>query len=187
MMLFERWARQFAREGMQRVAGLRRMALNGSEQNRRLLIRVDDLDSRTLEVLAKQGPADVRLAVAQHPNLHEELAKSLLENERIVDPAFKAALRHRLAAWRAEDVVDDEVAIGADSASTATPTDYGRVSAAEAEIPTPPAYMVPTSIEPVEPAPMSAVAHDPEPAITPAEAFLATDEAGSPAHEVDGV
>jgi hypothetical protein len=105
-MLFERWVRQFAKDGIERLVDLRRMAMNGSEQNRRLLIRIEDLDSRTLEVLAKQGPEDVRLQVAHHPNLHEELARSLLDHPRIVDAAFKAVLRQRIAAWERENEAD---------------------------------------------------------------------------------
>lgn len=102
-MLFERWVRQFAKDGVERLADLRRMALNGSEQNRRLLIRLEDLDARTLAVLAKQGPTDVRVQVARHPNLSEELARSLLQQPQIKDTAFKEILRHRIASWEAGD------------------------------------------------------------------------------------
>lgn len=112
-MLFERWIRQFAKDGLRRIADLRRMAMNGSEQNRRLLIRVDDLDARTLEVLAKQGPDDIRLAVAHHKNLHEDLARSLVANERIHDTAFKAALTSRLAAWQSEAQAAPDLAVAA--------------------------------------------------------------------------
>lgn len=101
-MLFERWIRQFAKEGIERIVTLRRMAMNGSEQNRRLLIRLDDLDARTLAVLAKQGPADVRLQVARHPNLDEPLARALLHQPQITDGAFKEVLGQRIAAWEAQ-------------------------------------------------------------------------------------
>lgn len=176
MVLFERWVRQFARDGLKRIADLRRMAMNGSEQNRRLLIRIDDLDSRTLEVLAKQGPEDVRLAVAQHPNLHEDLAQSLLDNERIADAAFKAALKKRLGQWRAKDQAADER------------TDAASLRAAVEPAPTPSEAPAAIPAAPVaEPEPfvtITATALGPRIELASDDAAAAMDDAPPPQEEI---
>lgn len=71
---------------------LRALAANGNEAARIRLAEEPDLDQKTLEILARRGPRQVRLAVATHPCLLASTARNL---SRLDDVEFQAALNVR--------------------------------------------------------------------------------------------
>lgn len=75
-----------------RGAQLRALAANANEATRIRLSQEPELDQRTLEILARRGPRQVRRAVAAHPSLQAATARNLA---RLDDAEFQAALSAR--------------------------------------------------------------------------------------------
>lgn len=94
--------------GAGQIASLRAAAMNGNDSMRLRVAQEAELDQKTLEVLARKGPTQVRLLVASHPNLTPETAQRLARH--VQDPLFGDALARRFFE-RAEAAVLDVPAV----------------------------------------------------------------------------
>lgn len=93
-------------EGVQ-SAQLRKRAMNGTVAIRTAIAKQAKLDAGTLEILARQGPHSVRLLVANHQDLTQEVARIL---ERYGDTRVKAVLKKRFGADEAASDVAPKAA-----------------------------------------------------------------------------
>lgn len=93
-------------EGLQ-SAQLRKRAMNGTVAIRTAIAKQAKLDAGTLEILARQGPHSVRLLVANHQDLTQEVARIL---ERYGDTRVKAVLKKRFGADEAASDVAPKAA-----------------------------------------------------------------------------
>jgi len=87
--------------------------MNGTVAIRTAIAKQAKLDAGTLEILARQGPHSVRLLVANHQDLSQEVARIL---ERYGDTRVKAALKKRFGAIGAAPAAAPRVASPIESA-----------------------------------------------------------------------